>query len=44
MGEDRVRVRIADNGVATATMVRADERNALDQAMFEGLVATRPLA
>lgn len=25
-------------------MVRADERNALDQAMFEGLVATRPLA
>ena len=31
-------MRIADNGVATATMVRADKHNALDQAMFEGLV------
>ncbi|CAM3082281.1 enoyl-CoA hydratase [Mycobacterium intermedium] len=39
MGEDRVRVRIADNGVATATMVRSDKHNALDQAMFEALVA-----
>ncbi|OBI20884.1 enoyl-CoA hydratase [Mycobacterium sp. E2327] len=38
MSEDRVRVRIADNGVATATMVRADKHNALDQAMFEALV------
>ncbi|MDP7703337.1 crotonase/enoyl-CoA hydratase family protein [Mycobacterium sp. TY815] len=38
MSEDRVRVRIADNGVATATMVRADKHNALDQAMFDGLV------
>ncbi|WP_156689018.1 crotonase/enoyl-CoA hydratase family protein [Mycobacterium sp. Marseille-P9652] len=38
MSEDRVRVRIADNGVATATMVRADKHNALDQPMFEGLV------
>ena len=38
VSEDRVRVRIADNGVATATMVRADKHNALDQAMFEGLV------
>lgn len=38
MSEDRVRVRIADNGVATATMVRSDKHNALDQAMFEGLV------
>jgi enoyl-CoA hydratase/carnithine racemase len=39
VSEDRVRVRIADNGVATVTMVRADKHNALDQAMFEGLVA-----
>lgn len=38
MSEDRVRVQIADNGVATATMVRADKHNALDRAMFEGLV------
>lgn len=38
MSEDRVRVRIDDNGVATATMVRADKHNALDQAMFDALV------
>jgi enoyl-CoA hydratase/carnithine racemase len=38
VSEDRVRVRIGDNGVATATMVRADKHNALDQAMFEGLM------
>ncbi|WP_205876924.1 crotonase/enoyl-CoA hydratase family protein [Mycobacterium camsae] len=38
MSEDRVRVRIAENGVATVTMVRADKHNALDQAMFEGMV------
>ena len=38
VSEDRVRVRIGDNGVATATMVRADKHNALDQAMFEGLI------
>lgn len=31
-------MRIADNGVATATMVRAGKHNALDQAMFDGLV------
>lgn len=31
-------MRIDDNGVATATMVRADKHNALDQAMFEGLM------
>jgi enoyl-CoA hydratase/carnithine racemase len=37
VSDDRVRVRIADNGVATATMVRADKHNALDQAMCEGL-------
>ena len=38
VSEDRVRVRIGDNGVATATMVRSDKHNALDQAMFEGLM------
>jgi enoyl-CoA hydratase/carnithine racemase len=38
VSEDRVRVQIGDNGVATATMVRADKHNALDQAMFEGLI------
>ncbi|OBH02299.1 enoyl-CoA hydratase [Mycobacterium sp. E2699] len=38
MSEDRVRVRIADGGVATVTMVRTDKHNALDQAMFEGLM------
>lgn len=38
MSEDRVRVQVGDGGVATVTMVRADKHNALDQAMFEGLV------
>lgn len=38
MSEDRVQVRIGETGVATVTMVRADKHNALDQAMFEGLV------
>ncbi|MEZ0354302.1 crotonase/enoyl-CoA hydratase family protein [Mycobacterium sp. pR1184] len=38
MSEDRVRVRVADGGVATVTMVRSDKHNALDQAMFEGLM------
>ncbi|MBV8177703.1 MAG: crotonase/enoyl-CoA hydratase family protein [Mycobacterium sp.] len=38
MSEDRVHVAIAPSGVATVTMVRADKHNALDQAMFEGLV------
>lgn len=38
VGEDRVRVQIGDNGVATATMMRTDKHNALDQAMFEGLM------
>lgn len=37
MSDDRVRVEIADDGVATVTMVRADKHNALDQAMFEAL-------
>jgi enoyl-CoA hydratase/carnithine racemase len=31
-------VRIDPNGIATVTMVRSDKHNALDQAMFEGLV------
>jgi len=38
MSEDRVRVEIDADGVATVTMVRADKHNALDQAMFEGLM------
>lgn len=29
---------VGDNGVATVTMVRTDKHNALDQAMFQGLV------
>lgn len=36
---DRVRVEIAD-GVADVRMVRADKMNALDDAMFEALIAT----
>jgi enoyl-CoA hydratase/carnithine racemase len=38
VSEDRVRVQVAAGGVATVTMVRADKHNALDQAMFEGLM------
>ncbi|OBG34434.1 crotonase/enoyl-CoA hydratase family protein [Mycobacterium sp. E3198] len=38
MSEDRVRVRVGDGGVAMVTMVRTDKHNALDQAMFEGLM------
>ncbi|MGV0717179.1 crotonase/enoyl-CoA hydratase family protein [Mycolicibacterium sp. XJ662] len=38
MSDDRVRVQIGASGVATVTMVRADKHNALDHAMFEGLV------
>src|SRR3954469_23775502 len=38
VSEDRVRVRIGADGIATVTMVRSDKHNALDQAMFEGLV------
>jgi enoyl-CoA hydratase/carnithine racemase len=38
VSEDRVRVQIAPNGVATVTMVRSDKHNALDRPMFEGLV------
>jgi enoyl-CoA hydratase/carnithine racemase len=38
MSEDRVRIEVGASGVATVTMVRTDKHNALDQAMFEGLV------
>jgi enoyl-CoA hydratase/carnithine racemase len=38
MSDNRVCVRIGASGVATVTMVRADKHNALDQAMFEGLM------
>lgn len=38
VSEDRVRVQIGVSGVATVTMTRADKHNALDQAMFEGLM------
>jgi enoyl-CoA hydratase/carnithine racemase len=37
MSDDRVRVGIGTDGVATVAMVRTDKHNALDQAMFEGL-------
>ena len=39
MSEDRVRVQVNAGGVATVTMVRADKHNALDQAMFGGLMS-----
>jgi len=39
MSDDRVRVEIAGDGVATVTMVRGDKHNALDLAMFQGLQA-----
>jgi enoyl-CoA hydratase/carnithine racemase len=38
MPDDRVNVNIGATGVATVTMVRTDKHNALDQAMFEGLM------
>ena len=38
MSEDRVHVEVSATGVATVTMVRTDKHNALDRAMFEGLV------
>ena len=38
MGEDRVRVRVGDNGVATVALIRSDKHNALDYAMFEELL------
>src|SRR6201995_2641100 len=38
MADDRVQIKTGATGVATVTMVRADKHNALDQAMFEGLM------
>ncbi|MDT5364485.1 MAG: hypothetical protein QOC69_6247 [Mycobacterium sp.] len=38
MSDDRVRVQIGASGVATVTMIRTDKHNALDQALFEGLM------
>jgi enoyl-CoA hydratase/carnithine racemase len=38
VSEERVRVEIGANGVATVTLARADKHNALDQPMFEGLI------
>lgn len=37
MSEERVRIEIAENHVATVTLSRADKHNALDAGMFEGL-------
>jgi enoyl-CoA hydratase/carnithine racemase len=37
MAEDRTRIEVADH-VATVTLTRADKHNALDRAMFEGIV------
>ena len=39
MSEQRVEVRVDDHGVAEVAMTRADKMNALDPAMFEGLIA-----
>jgi enoyl-CoA hydratase/carnithine racemase len=39
MGEPRVLVDVDDAGVATVTLNRGDKHNALDAAMFEGIVA-----
>ena len=39
MSEQRVEVRVNDHGVAEVAMTRADKMNALDPAMFEGLIA-----
>lgn len=38
VSDDRVRLEITADGVATVTMVRVDKHNALDQGMFEGLI------
>src|SRR4051812_34423359 len=37
MAEDRVRIEVSDH-VALVTLTRADKHNALDRAMFEGIV------
>ena len=36
---DRVRITIDDHGVADVALVRSDKMNALDDAMFEAIVA-----
>ncbi|MFF3574067.1 crotonase/enoyl-CoA hydratase family protein [Nocardia jiangxiensis] len=38
MSEERVRIRVSESGVAIVAMARADKHNALDFAMFEGLI------
>jgi enoyl-CoA hydratase/carnithine racemase len=38
VSEDRVCVQVGAGGIATVTMVRGDKHNALDQAMFDGLM------
>ena len=38
MGEDRIRVEIADGGIADVRLVRGEKHNGLDGAMFERLV------
>ena len=35
---ERVRVQVGDDGVAVVTLTRGDKHNALDLAMFEGIV------
>src|SRR3954469_12543068 len=39
MNEQRVRVRVGDDGVAEVALVRTDKMNALDQAMFQAVIA-----
>src|SRR6058998_2797665 len=38
MNEQRVRVRVGDDGVAEVALVRTDKMNALDQAMFQAVI------
>lgn len=38
MNQNRIRVDVTENGVATVTMIRPDKHNALDRSMFEGLL------
>src|SRR4051812_11323859 len=39
MNEQRVRVRVGEDGVAEVALVRTDKMNALDQAMFQAVIA-----